>query len=219
MPASLTSMAAAGRPLMVEGEHAPHPQLPPLAPPLGAGLPRELADAELEALLAAAPAGVRPALTALLCGIDPQALAALLWRDVDLARGTLRIGEREMTLPEPLRAVLATLVDATTTLDARVFAVAPDDLDAQTLIAAHDAGLERAGEVTVAALRHTFIAHLVRQGLRFAELTQIVGALAPEALNAYGALAPPGPKRPLGAIDPVLPALRRLAAGGVVDAR
>jgi site-specific recombinase XerD len=67
-----------------------------------------------------------------------------------------------------------------------------DSLATQLLCAAHDAGIERVDEVTPAALRHTYIAFLVRQGARFADLAQWVGPLPAETLAAYSALAPAG---------------------------
>jgi site-specific recombinase XerD len=65
-------------------------------------------------------------------------------------------------------------------------------LATQLLCAAHDAGIERVDEVTPAALRHTYVAFLVRQGVRFADLAQWVGPLPAETLAAYSALAPSG---------------------------
>ena len=59
-----------------------------------------------------------------------------------------------------------------------------------------------------AALRHTYVAFLVRQGIRFADLARLVGPIPPEELAAYGALAPTGPRVAIDAIERVLPALR-----------
>jgi site-specific recombinase XerD len=87
------------------------------------------------------------------------------------------------------------------------------DIESALLYAAHDAGIARPSELTAAALRHTYIAFLVRQGIRFADLARVVGHLPPEALAAYGDLAPAGPRAPLDSIQLVLPALREPAAG------
>jgi hypothetical protein len=90
----------------------------------------------------------------------------------------------------------------------------PADLEGAILYAAHDAGIERPSEVTALALRHTYVAFLVRQGIRFADLARVVGSLPPEALAAYGDLAPAGPRAALEAIELVLPSLRGAGAAG-----
>ena len=70
--------------------------------------------------------------------------------------------------------------------------------------------MEHAGEVTAETLRHTYLAWLVRQGARFAEIGEFIGRLSPAAHHEYLLLAPPGPGRPMEEIDPVLPVLREL---------
>jgi succinoglycan biosynthesis transport protein ExoP len=177
----------------------------------------ELDDAEITALLAAAAPPARAWLLALLSGLTAEELAALNWSDVDLAAPALRLPDRSVVLVDALAALLARQVRSETALDAPVFANADGrrpvaaDIEAAVAFAAHDAGLACAGEVNAAALRHTCVAHLVRQGARFGDLSRWVGRLPADALGVYGALAPPGPKRPAEEIDPVLPSLRRLA--------
>ena len=83
-----------------------------------------------------------------------------------------------------------------------------DSIDAQILGAAHDAAIEDAPQVTAACLRHTYIAFLMRQGIRFADLTRLVGPLPAEAISAYSALSPAGARRPLSEIQLMHPALR-----------
>jgi site-specific recombinase XerD len=73
--------------------------------------------------------------------------------------------------------------------------VTQDAIDAQILCAAHDAGLEAATEVTSACLRHTYLAFLVRQGMRFADLMRLVGPLPADIAGAYSRLSPPGVRR------------------------
>jgi hypothetical protein len=62
--------------------------------------------------------------------------------------------------------------------------------------------------VSPAALRHTYVAFLVRQGIRFADLTQVVGRLPAETLSDYSTLSPAGARISLEAVERVLPALR-----------
>jgi hypothetical protein len=67
--------------------------------------------------------------------------------------------------------------------------------------AAHDAGVEDAVEVTAAVLRHTYVAYLVRQGARLADIERVVGRLPPAAYTDYGRLSPPGAGVPLDRIE------------------
>jgi hypothetical protein len=84
------------------------------------------------------------------------------------------------------------------------------DLGTLTLCAAHDAGVERAAEVTPECLRHTYVAFLVRQGVRFADLTSLVGPLPTDVLAAYSALSPAGPRVACESVERVLPPLRAI---------
>lgn len=156
-------------------------------------LPRELSIEESTALLRAADRETQRALALLFSGLAPEEAIALCWRDFEPARGTLRVG-----------GAAGRVVQLCATA-ARLFARAPSDdkqpilngataesLAAQLLCAAHDAGLERVQEIGPEAVRHSYIAFLVRQGARFADLTRWVGSLDADLLSAYSALAPAG---------------------------
>jgi site-specific recombinase XerD len=80
-------------------------------------------------------------------------------------------------------------------------------LASKLLVAAHDAGIEQAHELGPQALRHTFLAFLVRQGARFADITRVVGALDADLLSAYSQLAPPGARLEADAVQWAFPAL------------
>ena len=84
------------------------------------------------------------------------------------------------------------------------------DIDGLVACAAHDAGLMNAGEVTSETLRYTYLAYLVRQGARLAEIGELIGRIPPAAYREYGLLSPPGPGLPMEEIDPVYPVLRDL---------
>ena len=81
----------------------------------------------------------------------------------------------------------------------------------QLLYAAHDAGLERPYEITPYALRHTYLAFLVRQGIRFADLTKIVGPLSATTLASYSAMAPAGARMSRESIGFAFPGLEHVA--------
>jgi hypothetical protein len=79
------------------------------------------------------------------------------------------------------------------------------------MCAAYDAGLSDAHEVTPAILRHTYVAFLLQQGARFADIGRIVGRLPQEELAAYMRFAPAQARVPLEQVDLIPPALRAMA--------
>ena len=79
-----------------------------------------------------------------------------------------------------------------------------EDLTSDLLCAAHDAGVENPAEVTPAALRHTYLAFLARQGIRLADLVRLVGRLPPEQIAVYGSYAPPGERLALDEVNRVI---------------
>ncbi|MEO6409823.1 MAG: hypothetical protein ABIO45_13870 [Burkholderiaceae bacterium] len=194
---------------------------PAPSPPVGLiplnPLPRELDDGEITALLDAAAPAMRAVLVALLCGLQDDEVMALDRCDLDPASPALRLADRQVPLTEPLLAQFLTAPspdadapdDAPLLTDPRGQRLGSTEIDASVVFAAHDAGLARAFEVTPASLRHTFVAHLVRQGARFADLARWTGKIALADLTPYGSIAPATPKRSADQIDPLLPALRR----------
>jgi uncharacterized protein involved in exopolysaccharide biosynthesis len=191
---------------------------PLLSPP--PALPRELAGGDVEALVRAGDDAARVAMLLLLQGVAPEEIAGLRRSDVDVARRVISVGgewPRELPVGGALESALAgrsAVADAPLVSLRGGLPATPADLASAVLYAAHDAGIERPSEATPAALRHTYIAFLVRQGIRFADLARVVGRLPPEELSAYGDLAPAGPRAALDAIQLVLPSLRGPGAAG-----
>ena len=68
--------------------------------------------------------------------------------------------------------------------------------------------------MTPSALRYTFISHLLRQGIRAADIDRIVGRVPDRELLAYMQLNSPAAWRPIEDIERVLPALREIIAAG-----
>jgi hypothetical protein len=68
-----------------------------------------------------------------------------------------------------------------------------------------NAGIEDASDVTPDCLRHTYVAFLVRQGIRFSDLTRLIGHVPLDVLGAYTMLSPPGPRVPREDINVVFP--------------
>ena len=85
-----------------------------------------------------------------------------------------------------------------------------EDVGSLVMYAAYDAGFDGADEVTPRTLRHTYLAYLLRQGIRLADIGRIVGRLPQEELAAYMRFAPSQPRQPLEQIELTLPALRDL---------
>jgi succinoglycan biosynthesis transport protein ExoP len=179
---------------------------------------RELDEAEVVALLRACDPTGRAIIAALLSGIAPDELLRLRWPDVDAA--TIRIAAphaREFAPTSELARVCddaraAARDGAGWVVPAPGAAPTAADLDSVVASAAHDAGIDRAAEVTPAALRHACLAFLARQGARFSELPTVVGPLSAGAIAFYAALAPAGPRRGLDQIDRVVPGLRQWLA-------
>ena len=195
--------------------HAIEPTTP--APQLEAptSLPRELSEAEIAALLTAADEALRPAIALLLTGLTAGEVVALRRGDLQRDRASLVVAgadERAVDLPARLLAWLP--VDAVPAASPLLTGAAGRPLSeaalaTSLLYAAHDAAIARADEITPDALRHTCIAFLLRQGVRFAELARRVGALAPERLAAYRRMIPPSATAAPAAVESVLPGLDR----------
>ena len=168
-------------------------------------LPRELDGDEVGALLRAAARPTRIIIGVLLSGLSAEELLALHGSEIDFDKDEIRLNDRVLPLTKPLKTLLSTADPAQRILAG--VADGPQDIETALIIAAHDAGIDRAGELSPASLRHTYLAFLVRQGIRFHDLTRLVGRLPPQQLTAYAGTAPRGEKRPLEAIDLVLPAL------------
>lgn len=184
-------------------------------------LPRELEQAELSAMIECADLDTRIALTALLCGVAPEELLLLTWKDVDSETGAIRIAQ-----PAPRSIQLAPEIGALWQAMQRQKNAAPEDhligeagsaainlshLEALISYAAHDAALQQPADVSPWAVRHTFISYLVRQGVRFSEIARIVGTLPADVTAAYGLMQPAGTRSSIDAADKVIPALREFA--------
>ena len=201
-----------------EPEHRTEPRL--LATSTG-GLPRELTTPEILALTDAADEDSRLVIVALLSGLTVDELAALSWDDVDLEAGVIHLPDaRVHTLHEPLKTMLAerrtkSPGSSYPLSDQSGHPLTPADLEGLIACTAHDGGIGAPADVTPAVLRHTYIAFLVRQGVRLSELGRIVGRVPPALYSAYGRLSPPGPGLSVEQIQLVPPALAYPHAGPV----
>lgn len=190
------------------------PALPGHAmPSLAAPEPRELTEPELRLLLEAADEPARQAIALLLSGLTLEEAAALGPDAIDLAAGRLHSGgdrPRDLPLAPRLRAWLAGTAARPAWSDEPQPEAA--DLAAHVAYAAADAGLADPAMVDAAALRHTYIIHLVRQGLRLADLERVVGKLPPRVLAGYARFSPAGPGLRAESVPLVHPVLAHIGS-------
>jgi len=182
-------------------------------------LPRELAPEEVSSLLLAGDDESQLVMLLLLSGVSLDELVSLRWGDVDLGQRLIRVSggsAREVVINDALRGLLATRPVAAVTdwlVNVHGRPATMDSTNAQLLCAGHDAGIEHPAEITSECLRHTYIAFLVRQGIRFADLSRLVGRLPADVLGAYSALSSAKSQVRLEAVDLVFSGVRVLESG------
>ncbi len=192
----------AGRPLREEVRSLP------------GSLARELLLGEVGALIALADPASRQLIGLLLSGLTEEECAGLSETDFDLPSSRVRAPTdgRAVELAAPLvadlerRRPLPLWAQASEGAAAEPRASAARLLDRLPLLA-HDAGVARPHEVDAAALRHTYVCYLVRQGARLTEIERIVGHLPAAALARYGAYSPGGAAKPLESVHRIYPAV------------
>jgi polysaccharide biosynthesis transport protein len=197
-----------------------HPQLSAHAaqsssdPLLLRSAPRELLPGEVQALLRAAAPENLPALVFMLYGLTSSELIALKVGDVDVPTRSLRVpgdAGRNLPLPRPLLELLGTLESADSEAplipNAKGSAMDSEDLAALVTSSAYDGHVEHPAAITPDVLRYTYIAFLVRQGVRFSDLSRVVGRVATETMSALSTLAPGAERVPLDQVQRLLPAV------------
>lgn len=192
---------------------APVNALPPAQP-----APRELSEDELSALLTAGTDAGRVAVMGLLLGLNCDELVKLCWHHVDLKGGKLHVaGDSQRSLPlnqsltDFLNSVRADSNHPETTIlrDGQGKPFTVDEIKTLIVFTSLDAGIEGAQEITPQAIRYSYLAFLVRQGVRFAEIGQIVGRLSTDEMVACAALVAPQTQHvALEKIERIMPALR-----------
>ncbi|MEO7851329.1 MAG: hypothetical protein ABIR94_03610 [Rubrivivax sp.] len=211
MPGGVSTVITAGAgPVPLPGA-ATRPLL--AAPPM-----RELDHHETRQLLANAAAENLAILVCLLSGVTTEELAALRVAHLSTQDASLTIpGEvnRQLALEGPMHELTARctgLPGETVLFPGPTGGPLTDEaVEAIVTFSAHDAAVPDAEEISPQTLRHTYIAYLVRQGLRFSELGKVVGRVSPDQLKALSPLAPQASRVGLDSVDRVLPAVRALA--------
>ena len=177
-------------------------------PALTKTMGRELSSHQLRVLISASNLKGKQLIGLLLSGLDIDEAASLTPDQIDLDAGIINVaGKSRRTIP--LSNSLTSLfkeshnrpVWDSDDSQTRV------DLSAALVCAAVDSGLPDPQEITADAVRHSYIAYLVRQGLRLSDLEQIVGHLEPSVISGYSAYSPPQQGRHVHEIELLHPAL------------
>jgi uncharacterized protein involved in exopolysaccharide biosynthesis len=173
---------------------------------------RELSSHQLRILLNASNLKGKQLISLLLSGLTLDEAASLKAGQIDLEMATITIAgsiPRTLGISNSLKALIAKSGDHPA-WDADK-PISAGDLDAALLCAAVDSGLPDPGEITADAIRHSYIAYLVRQGLRLSDLEQITGYLEPSLISSYSTYSPPQQGRGIDDIELLHPALVDIA--------
>ncbi|MGZ8241730.1 MAG: GumC family protein [Methylobacter sp.] len=169
---------------------------------------RELSSSQLKTLLKASNLKTRQFISLLLCGLSIDEAASLKADHVDMEKDTITIPG---AIPRviPLNRSLKLLFEQSGSHPAWNGAnpSSSEDLAASLLCAALDSSLPDPMEITAETIRHSYVAYLVRQGLRLSDLEQIVGYLEPFVISSYSAYSPPQQGRAIDDIELLHPAL------------
>jgi hypothetical protein len=146
--------------------------------------PRELSHEEVMILFEAADPSIKAIISLVMNGLS---LAEIL----SLTSECLNIELLMIFIPGQ-RNLLMTAAVATSFRDLQIFDHWPNEDTIKTLLccAAIDGGLSEPEQITVEALRFTYILFLIRQGIKLVDLTKIVGSLPPSQLIELGRFSP-----------------------------
>ena len=188
----------------------PNPQAEDLAPSrlpdqpaplaLESHLVRELSSHEIRILWDSTDEQTRQWIGLLLSGLSVAEAKTLRDAHFDRAANRLYVAgdtPREVPVPQRLRTCLSLPLEDE---DA-------EDVAARIHLAAVDAGLTAPESISAETLRHTYIAYLVRQGIRLSELERIIGRIPAKNLSTYSRYSPPGPGLSARRVNWVYPAL------------
>lgn len=187
------------------------PELPQReAKALAASFPRELSTHEMGMLFANANEKGKHLIVLLLTGLTVAEAAALQKSHIHLEESTIEVpGPNARIIP--LTELLSTFIQTTDEFPAWHVSSTPentDELAALITCIAIDSGIPQPEEIDAESLRHTFLAYLIRQGLRLSEVEQVAGPLPASVIASYGRFSPDGPGISIAKIDLEYPGLR-----------
>ena len=171
----------------------------------------ELSSHQLRVLLKASSLKAKQLIACLLSGLTLEETASLIPSQIDLEAGTLTIIDETPRTLGICNSLKALFMQSEGRPAWGVGKSSTEDLAAILLCAAVDSGLSNPEEITAEAIRHSYIAYLVRQGLRLSDLEQITGDMEPTLISGYSSYSPPQQGRGIEEIELVHPALIDLA--------
>ena len=167
--------------------------------------PRELTIDEMNRLLSHADLRTRQTIALLISGLTPDEVTRINATDFDFNQDLL-------FAPSPNRRILPLAPRLKTWLAASgntpLVPNREQELGKLLYITAVEAEIEDPESVTPAALRHTYLRFLVRQGLKLTQLESIAGPLSLEELALYRRLSPPEADLSADQVDKIHPCLR-----------
>lgn len=169
---------------------------------------RELSGHQLRTLLKVSNLKAKQLIGCLLSGLTLEEAAALKKQHIDSEHALVNIGGasvRTLAISHSL-LLLMQKSGGHPAWEGDNPSIA-DELAALLACAAIDSGLTNPEEITADAIRHSYIAYLVRQGLRLSELELITGYLEPAVLASYRSYSPPQQGRGIDDIELHHPAL------------
>jgi len=179
---------------------------------LSSPLVRELSSHQLRILLNASNLKGKQLIGLLLSGLTFDEAATLKADQIDLENALITVGDpspRTLGIGNALKTLLEQSGGHPAWDGDNPLSI--DDLNAVLICAAVDSGLPNPDEITAEAIRHSYIAYLVRQGLRLADLEQITGYLEPTVISSYSTYSPPQQGRGIEDIELLHPALIDIA--------
>jgi polysaccharide biosynthesis transport protein len=173
---------------------------------------RELSSHQLRILVNAANLKGKQLIGLLLSGLTIDEAASLTVDQIDLDAAAINVAGRSPRTIPLSNSVKSSLMQS----GGHPIWNADDpgtriDLSAALICAAVDSGLPDPQQITAEAIRHSYIAYLVRQGLRLGDLEQVTGYLEPSVISSYSAYSPPQQGRDIYEIELLHPALMTMS--------
>ena len=148
---------------------------------------RLLSEQELQALYDAANEQAKLFLSLLLHGVSANELVTLTNAMFSAQQLTLPgVHSRSISLQGPLLQDAAKLAESSEPDDSFWHhAISLADVDAALVNSAHDAALSLPEQITLSAVRHTYLTFIVCQGVKLNDLQLVAGYTEPSALTDY----------------------------------
>lgn len=171
--------------------------------------PRLLSIEECNQLYAVANRDGKLALSLVLSGVSPQEMLLISKGDFDDQTQALMLQgdfSRAVELMDDTAKMLAAMcVSAGDDSSLWPAHMTMEQFDQSIINMAHDAGLAYPEQLSLAALRHTYLTYLVTQGARLNDLEQLAGYVSPAQLSLYRQVNRRGEPVNLDQVNPLFP--------------